>query len=289
MRSWDDLRVFLAVARGGTLAAAAGQLGLNASTVHRHIAAMETDLGVALFVKGPRGYGLTPAGEALLPRAVEAEEGVFAAERVVRGHDRQASGEVRFTLTADLLPVVAPHLAAFRELHPGVTVVLIAADELLDLSRNVDVALRPGRSAPESALGRKITSLSWCLYAARDTADDAPWVVYDGMAHVDAVRWRRATLPDARGIMAVDRVSAMVAVLCCVAGRGLLPCYVGDPDPRLRRVGEPMPEGDTCLWLLVHADLRRAARVRALVDFLAPRLAARSDLFTGKASGTPAL
>ncbi len=84
---WDDLPAFLAVARAGTLAAAASQLGVNASTVHRRIAALEEALGTTLFDRDPRGYALTGVGEALLPLAEQVEEAVLAAQ--LRRHDRE--------------------------------------------------------------------------------------------------------------------------------------------------------------------------------------------------------
>lgn len=279
---WDDLRVFLEVARAGTLGGAADALEVNASTVHRRLAAMEEELRARLFDKSPRGYQLTAVGEALLPKAEEAEEAVLAAGRTVVGHDREARGEVRLTLTQDLLPIVVPHLVDFREHCPGVSVWLSADDAVFDLGRAADVALRPGSAPPEQAVGRRIASVAWCRYAPVGAqGEDLPWVSYVGLDRVPAVQWQRRTQQGAEVGLRVDRVAAMQALLGCTRGQGLLPCYVGDPDPRLRRVGELIEEGGTSLWLLVHADLRRAARVRALVDFLVPRLVADRAVFEG--------
>lgn len=283
---WDDLRVFLAVSRLGTLTAAAAELGMNASTVHRRLAALERSLEAQLFEKGPRGYLLTSAGEALLPRAEGVEEAAFAAVRAVQGHDRDASGEVRLTLTQDLIPLLAPHLVVFRERCPRIRIVLAADDRPLDLGRAADVALRPSTSPPEHAVGRRISALAWCRYAPVDVAtDELPWMIYAGLGHVRAVRWRRRIHPNVDVAMQVDRVSAMCGLLRCTRGQGLLPCYVGDLDPLLRRVGAPIPDAASELWLLIHADLRRAARVRALVDFLVPRLVAQRALLEGTVPG----
>lgn len=268
---WDDLRVFLAVAERGTLAAAGASLGVDASTVHRRVAALEASLSARLFDRDPRGYALTPVGEALWPKAREVEEAVLAARRAVSGHDQAASGVVRLTLPESLLDLLAPHLAAFHARCPGVLVSVSSTSSAVDLGREADVALRASPAAPEDAVARRVGEVAWCVYAA-DGAPDA-WVAYAGMDDVAAVRWWRAQHGGAPVALAVDTVTAMQRALGGALGRGLLPCYLGDRDPRLARDGDPVPEAETPLWLLVHVDLRRAARVRALVDFLAPRLA----------------
>ncbi|MCB9683374.1 MAG: LysR family transcriptional regulator [Alphaproteobacteria bacterium] len=279
---WDDLHAFLAVARTGTLAAAAADLGVNASTVHRRMAALEASLGTTLFDRDPRGYALTGVGEALLPRAVEVEEAVLAARRAATGHDQQARGPVRVTLADDLLDVVAPHLAAFHDAHPGIEPVLLVDPRPFDLGREADVALRPSDTPPDAAIGHRVAPVAWCRYApAHDPEDDLPWAVYEGLERAGAVRWRLRHHPDVPVLLRVSSVAGMQRVLRCTRATGLLPCHVGDPDTRLRRVGAPIPEAATTLWLLVHADLRRSARVRAFVDFLLPRLRADTPRFAG--------
>jgi DNA-binding transcriptional LysR family regulator len=80
--------------------------------------------------------------------------------------------------------------------------------------------------------------------------------------------------------MQVQGVAGMLAALKNSTAQGLLPCFVGDLDPELRRIGEPI-DAKHQLWLLIHADLKRSARVRALLDFVVPRLLAQRNLFEG--------
>lgn len=273
MKRWDDLRLFLAVARAGTLTSAAADLEVGVSTLHRRLGAFEAALGVMLFEKGPRGYQLTHAGEALLAKAEDAEEAMFAAARTVVGHDQQASGEVRITLPLIFLPEIAPHLAAFARVCPRVRPVLQADDGLLDLHRETDIALRATTHPVDTAIGRKLCAMAWGLYAPADVDTDTdalPWVHYIGMDRSPAVQWRRKAYPNAAPMMFVHGVSGMASVLAASGGQGLLPCFVGDRDPRLRRVCEPVAHNQ--LWVLVHAELKRSARVRALMDFLIPRI-----------------
>jgi DNA-binding transcriptional LysR family regulator len=283
---WDDLRHFLAVARRGTLTAAAEDLGLNASTLHRRLASLEQEIGAALFEKGPRGYRLSAVGEALLPRAEDVEEAVYAARRAVLGHDQQVSGDVRITLPVDLLPMMGPHLAAFRELCTGVRPIVLAADTLLDLGRNADVALRAAQRPPESVVGRRLTEMVWCRYAPSTArSDELPWLHYLGLDHLPPVAWASKNFERGAPLMLVEGVASMHALLRATRAQGLLPCFRADPDAQLRRVGEPL-EPTTTLWLLIHADLRKAARVRALVDFLVPRVLADRPLFEGATSSS---
>jgi len=287
MERWDDLRLFLAVARQGTLTAAAEALGVNASTLHRHLGRLEDELGTTIFEKGPRGYRLTAVGEALMPRAEEVEEAIYAAGRTVRGHDNAVSGEVRITMPVDLLPVVGPHLVAFRQTCAGVRPVVLAEDAVLDLGRSADVALRPSQHPPDTAVGRKLLELAWCRYApVHCKSDDLPWLHFVGLDHTPAVAWARRSFDLRAPVMRVDSVTAMHTLLRATRAQGLLPCFVGDPDPSLRRVGQPAPEASSTLWLLIHADLRRAARVRALIDGVVPRLLAERALFEGRAGGS---
>jgi len=113
--NWDDLRLFLAVAREGSLSGAARVLGITHSTVFRRIGAFEERLGVRLFERLPHGYALTPAGEEMRDSVSRIEEEIAALALKVAGQDRRPSGEIRIT-TTDLLAVgVLPrHLAAFR-------------------------------------------------------------------------------------------------------------------------------------------------------------------------------
>lgn len=278
---WDDLRAFLAVARGGTLAAAGQELGVDASTVHRRIAALEEALGEQLFLRDPRGYALTELGEGLVPHAEQADEAVHAVRRAVTGGDASARGPVRLTMAETLVEMVAPHLDALRAAHPGVVPELSVDPRLVDLGRETDVALRVSATPPEAAVGRRLGRVGWAVYGMPGATLDGRWVVYQGLDQVAAVRWRRRVHPDVHVALRVNGVSAMQRALPGLRAVGLLPCYCGDHTPGLVRLGAPVAEAATDLWLLVHADLRRSARVRALVDFLVPRLLAEAPRLEG--------
>ncbi len=138
---------------------------------------------------------------------------------------------------------------------------------------NTDLALRATTWLLHTAVGRKLCGLAWGRYVSVETVgSELRWIHYLGMDKSPAVQWRRKMCPTSKPMMLAQGVMGMHSVLAVSGAQGVLPCFVGDRDASLPRIGEPIAMNQ--LWLLVHADLRRSARVRALIDFLVPRLLA---------------
>lgn len=295
---WDDYRHVLAVARHGSLSAAAAALGVSHSTVLRRVAALEEALETRLFDRLPGGYSLTQAGEAVRQAAERMEEARVEADRAVTGRDLRLEGTVRLTLTDTLDAfLVPPVLAAFREAYPGIAVEAMVSGAAVNLNRrDADVALRPTANPPDSAVGRRIARMNFAIYGSEtylarhgadwrqpghfwiEPDDNAPWLV--------ALRqWMRDHL---RGHEVVYRTNALLANLHGArAGLGLalLPCYAADIQPELRRLGEPLAELSPDLWLLTHADLKRSARIRVFMEFVAERLRRKAAALEGRVGG----
>ncbi|MCB9674442.1 MAG: LysR family transcriptional regulator [Alphaproteobacteria bacterium] len=284
---WDDVQIFLEVARQGTLSGAARQLGLDHSTVYRRVRALEEDLRVRLFEREGGRYTLTDAARAALPAAEDAAAAMLAFRTGVEGHDASLTGVVRLTAPESLLPLLTPHLGPFREAYPGIQLQVTFSERFLDLGRReADVALRPIPRPDPGVAGRRIGAIAWCVYAPTDVGEGdvhgLPWAAYSSeLARLGAVAWWEANHRDEPVQMTVNSVTAMESVLCGARCRGMLPCFVGDPDPRLRRVRPPVDEAASALWLLVHEDLRHTARIRALVDYLWTALREEVPLLEG--------
>lgn len=282
---WDDLPLFLAVARTGTLTAAGQHLGVNASTVHRRLAALEVSLGTRLFDRSPTGLTATAAGEAMLPLAEQVEQDVMHLARRIAGRDQSPEGRVHLTAPESLLPLLVEPLGAFRARYPRIDLRVSFSDRFFDLARReADVALRPSPEPPDDALGRRIAAVAWGVYVARGCPDAAalPWACFtDDLSRLAAARLWRERHAGEPVLLSVNSVPAMHSVVARSACRGMLPAFVGDADPRLERLGGLLPEAASALWLLRHPDLRNTARVRALSDLLWEALRPHRPLFEG--------
>jgi len=278
--------VFLAVARSGSLSGAADDLGVNHSTAWRRIRTLETTLGAQLFDRGAQGYALTEVGASMMPRAEAVESEVYGLERLVAGSDALPRGTVVVTAPESMLPLLTPTLVGFRDAHENISLDVRLGDRFFELDRReADVAIRPGREPPDGAVGRKVCGLAWSVYGPREVANEGadalPWAGYaEELSHLSAVRWRQEKFgSEAR--LTVNTVPGMVCLLANGRMRGMLPCFAGDAEPRLQRLHDPVREAGTELWLWVHADLRRNARVRLFVDYAWAQLRELAPIFEG--------
>lgn len=280
---WDDLKHFLAVARRGSLTEAARVLKSSAATVGRRVAALEEQLGARLFDRNQTGYTLTESGEAIRVKAEEVEEAVLAVEREALGRDLRATGQVRLATTDDLAAyIVAPHLPRLREEYPDITLEIDARHELASLTRrDADLALRAGRPQQGDFLVRRVGMIDFGLYASNSyvTARNLVPEVCD-LNELDVITWTEEWsrlrggpwfanhAPKAR--IAFMSNSPRVHYAACRAGLGvtIMPCVAGDADPDLVCLMPPERLFSPEIWLVVHPALARAARVRAVMDFL---------------------
>ena len=288
---WDDLRIFAAVAREGSIRAASRVLQVNNATVSSRIRGFEERLGARLFDRTPGGYAITAVGEEILTAANRIEEEVYGVERRVLGQDARLSGDIMFTAThSALLRLLMPDLAAFMELYPDVTLELDMSYQIANLSaRDADVALRVTGRPPEHLIGRRVAQIAQAPYAtpdylaAHDIVDDpasARWIGWDDF--VPHPEWvRNGPLPETP---VHGRVSSDVGQLeAAKAGVGiaLLPCYLGDTDPALVRVPPGLPMGSHEFWMLTHKDLLATARIRTFWDYMLEVMKRRKPLIEG--------
>jgi DNA-binding transcriptional LysR family regulator len=266
---WSDLRYVLTIARAGTLAAAARRLGVNQTTAARRLLAAETALGTRLFERRDGVLSPTKAGEAAVARAAQVEQEVGALERGIGGADAAVAGTVRLTavpiLANRLLIPAAPKLLAR---HPELRLELIAEPRNLSLTRReADVALRLARPQTGAALARRIGRLDYAVYGPRRReADDLAWITYEeGLSHLPQARFIAAQKQGSAPLLLND-AEAIVQAVRAGLGKSLLPCFVGDHEPRLKRLSRIVLARD--IWLMVHRDLRAHARIAAVIDWL---------------------
>lgn len=290
--AWDDLRVFLAVARTGSLSGAAKALGVNHSTVFRRINAFENALGVRLFERLPTGYALSVAGEEMQASAARVEREIERVDLRITGQDLKLEGTLVVTTTDTIIEnFLAPHLLAFRRAYPGIRLDLVIDNQNINLSkRQADIAVRPTRNPPESLVGRRIAGIAFAPYAAKSYMKDRTpdlgaldWLAVDeSLAHLSAAKWFRDTLPDATVVLRANSLLGLLHTCAAGLGAATLGCFMGDTHKNLVRLADPIPDAATALWLLTHEDLRHTGRVRAFMDFMATSLASDVDLLEGR-------
>jgi len=271
---WDDVRVFLAVAREGSMRAAGRALGLSQPTIARRLAAFEATFGGSvLFDRLPEGLRLNTAGEQLILAAESVEDAMLTLERrraaaspVLSGTVRVATGECAAGFLARCLSG-----SATTALPSGITLELVESRRTADLARReADLALR--HQPPESGdfYVSKLGTFGCAVFRRRGEAADA-WVTYtEEQAHYDPARWVQRQVEATESAIALRASSMLMHVEAIRAGtgRGVLPCYVGDGHPLIERLTPPIPELAAEYWIIVHRDLRRAACVRAVMDWI---------------------
>lgn len=272
--SWDDLRIMLAVVRAGSFLGGARALGISHSTASRRIAALEVTLGVELLERTPDGLVPTPAGEQMRDVAERTAAEILGLTRAIEGRDTQLYGTVRiampYLLATDLL---MPVFAGFARRYPEVKLELVASFAPADLTRReADVAIRVTDAPPQSAVGRRIATLEVALYGPtqrKARGGPLPYVGLDDGRPAPA--WYVERCPGATlGVRVNDYPLALEAVRAGL-GAAALPACVAEGQAGLRRMAA-LPELGVGLWLLTHADLRKAARIRAVLDWLAEAL-----------------
>jgi len=298
---WDDLRVVLAVFREGTLSGAARRLGVTHSTVFRRLGAIEEQIGARLFERFRDGYVPTPAGETAAEAAARLEDEVLTLERRLSGQDLRPSGVVRITTTDTLGTILMRHLPAMRAVHPEIQFEVAISNAMANLSRReAEIAIRPTPEPPEILVGRRVADIAHAIdgskaYLSRRQEKELSahdWIALDdALASTVIGRWIRENLRAAHITCRVDALPALRDAALAGLGLALLPCYLGDPAPGLCRLAQKtMTEPWSALWLLTHDDLRRTARIRATLDFLAKAFASERALLEGrrtKASSSP--
>lgn len=287
--NWDDLKIILAICRAGTLSGAAKELGTSHSTVFRQITAIEKKLSTRFFNRLSHGYEMTEAGETVLARAAAIEESILDLETELTSKDLRLKGLVRLTAPEGISNyLLAPHLTDFHRQHPDIQIELIASSEELALMQHqADIAIRLTTKPPPTSVGRKVCDYRLGIYAAESYLDrvkgmkfqEYDYVLFDfSINPFFSPHWTAGEQPNI--VFKSASIQVVTNVGCEGMGAVILPCLVGDKEPRLKRVIPPFDQTIE-LWLLTHADLRQTARVKALMDFLFERLRTEKAFIDG--------
>lgn len=284
--NWDDLKIFLDVARQPKLDKAALHLSMDATTISRRLRRLESDLGQTLFERTRRGHLLTQAGEQLL-RRVEEMESLSLDIASDGSSQKDAAGRIRLGATEGLgTTIIAPSLARFRTLYPDIHVDLIALSGFVSVpKREADMSILLTRPAKGRLKIRKLADYTLKLYAAdqylaargqisssSDLSDKTLIGYVDDLIYSSQLRYFDELMPGIVPQLCSPSILAQAEMIAAGAGIGFLPEFMALRIPNLSEVMPDQMRVKRSFWLSIHEDVAGLARNRVMIDFLSRTL-----------------
>ncbi len=291
---WDDFRFVLAIARGGTVSAAAKQLGVDHTTVIRRIDRLERHLSAKLFDRRKTGYLLTEAGQRVATNAEAMESTVVASQNQIGGSVARLTGTVRIGAPDGFgTYFLAPRLIEFADRYPDLDLQIVATARLFSLSkREADIAISLTLPTEGRIVGRKLTDYGLGLYAAplyldrrakiasRDDLAGHRFIGYiEELLYTPELDYLPLVSPRLSPRLRSANLIAQFNAAVAGFGIAVLPHFMARRDPRLAAVLPGTVEIQRSFFLLMHADGKDLARIRAAADTIYGLVERERDLF----------
>ncbi len=293
---WHDLQLFLAVANANGLAGAVRITGLSAPTLGRRMTALEQAVGCELFVRRQSGYELTEDGQQLLEHVRSMQEASTGVTRWQEQRDQHTV--IKITAGAWTSRFIAQNLDS---LPTDTCVRLVPDNNFLDLRRReAHLAIRNRRPTQQGLAVQKLGRLAFAVYGAPrfasigdnmpemdDLLDICPWITYDpASAPIPSTLWLRERLNKQP---ALSCSSPTLVLDAATAGAGLcvVPCFVGDSEPNLRRLSAPIEELTHIQLLVSHDEDRHLKPVRQAAKALHKLFTSNKSMFSGESPRVP--
>ncbi len=287
--NWDDMRLFLAVARTGSISGAAKQLGVQHSTVSRRMRSLEEKLGARLIERKKSGYELTVAGENVKQSAIRVEREMLGVDELLLGKDAHLVGTLRVSAINNMASsVLMPMFAQFSVKHPMVDLHINVSNTDARLSqREADIAIRLTNAPTDTLIGKRLVTVASTIYGSREylkqikpQKTEPKWIGVN--CCVFHKTWTRQNCSHQTHNFYSDDTLLTLSAIKEGLGVSFLPCFLGDSDPMLERYCEPDAQYNLGLWVLLHPDLKRTARVLAFRDHMIQSVQKKRYLFEGK-------
>lgn len=281
--TWDSYQLFLDVARGGGLTGAVASSGLSPATIGRRMLELEGQVGRPLFERSQAGYTLTGNGQALFDQLLEME----AAARKVDSWQRDAQGASIVRIAAGtwvgwLLSQNMPTICSERD---GFGIDLHLGERRASLAhRESDIGIRAFEPEETNLAAIKTGDVAYAAYQARNMRFSGPqrWIAVAEEEAISAyLRWPHQNKRE-EIVFTVSRPRSLHDLVLAGSGIAVLPCFVGDQEPRLARVGEEIPELRHRQWIVMHNADRHRREIRTVVDRMTKLLKSHAELFAGK-------
>jgi DNA-binding transcriptional LysR family regulator len=267
--SWDGYQVFLTVAQQGGLRAASGILGLSSATIGRRMLEFEREIGISLFNRSQSGYSLTEAGQQLFERLQHMD----LIARNVEAWREEASGipTIRIAAGTWVAWLISRNLPAICSSSDPFRVELLISEQRATLAhRDSDIGVRAFEPFESNLAAVKVGEVAYAVYQTKHlaAAEQDRWVAVSKENAISAyLRWPYVNVPDKIAVL-VNRPRSLRDLICAGAGRGVLPCFVGDQEPELERVNGTLEELRHRQWLVMNDQDRHRADIRTVIDRL---------------------
>ncbi|MDG2495301.1 MAG: LysR substrate-binding domain-containing protein [Alphaproteobacteria bacterium] len=305
---WDDLRFFLAVAAAGSLSAAARELNVNTTTVLRRIGNLEEALEARLFERLRSGYTLTQDGTRLLQSLEPVDTSLSSLQRDFQAHSGAYGGIVRLS-ASDVVAggLIGPAVPEFLKSAPDIALDIITdpslsgpggAPRVMNVLRDVDIALRLARPTQGDMLARKLCDVAYGVYAtpaytrkfgpidsSGDLSGHQVVAFSEEERPLGPVWWLSRAEKNAKVVMRSSSVATRMTAVLGGEALAALPCFIARPQADLQPLIGPDIVGNLELWLLTRSDLARLGHVRAVMDFLIQHVAAQAAHLAGRDAG----
>ena len=286
--NWDDLKIFLAVSRCGTMSGAAQQLKVQHSTVSRRVKALEKQLGTNLVRRNKGVYELTKAGNKIKDAALRVESEIISVDGTLFRKDDPLFGPLRVTTINSMAStILMPMFSAFSKAHPQVHLHIMVSNSTTSLTnREADIAIRLSNEPPETVIGKRVITVSSTVYGSsdylkkhRENKDDLKWLGVTCCGFHKT--WTKESCDVENHQFNCDDALLTLAALREGLGVSYLPCFIGDIEPTLRRFCEPDRKFDLGLWVLMHPESKSNVRVLAFRDYMINAIEEQQQLFVG--------
>ena len=278
---WNSLKVFLAIARRGSLSGAANKLVVNHSTIFRRLNAFEEEIGGKLFERINNRYELTTLGHELLELAENIENSFDGIDRHIVGKDVQPKGTVKITAPNNIAHCYLPrYISDFNRQYPEIKIELLVSNQEFNMSnRQADIAVRATSSTPpDHLIGKQVGTLNWSIFGSKKYKDtfglpkdlqelnDHSLIGPTGVLNrVPAITWLDKHFAQQITTRCDDLTTMSYFV---ESGQGLALLPDDQLRPKLIRLFGVKEAGSSHLWLLTHPDLRHVERIKLVMQHL---------------------
>ncbi|OUR78230.1 hypothetical protein A9Q75_14315 [Colwellia psychrerythraea] len=299
--NWDDIKIFLEVARAERLSTAAKRLTMDASTVSRRLHKLEESIATKLFDRTQDGHVLTPDGEMLLKSACKMEQDAQHALSNIHNNNEENCGLVRIGVTEALGNFfVSPNLLTLQQQHPNIDVHLLLFSRYVKISRNeADIAIAVERPKSTSMIVSKLCDYKLQLYVHQDYLDhnlkqyphgitldnlaQHKWVTYvDNLIFTDQLSYikelERYLAGELKANFSSTSIISQYFAIKSGLGIGILPCFLADQDKNLIKLHSQEISISRSFWLVTHPESKRLSHVNTVWQYLKQLVVDHADL-----------